>query len=573
MKKSNRPIFSSVITLLCLLRFGGSLAAAPLRANLGRTPIVAGEKAVISGQAVANARITVQITGPTSIAPGSATADAAGNYSLELGPFTAAGSYGLYVRAGIEQQLLVLEVQERATGSALTDAASQYTQALNRSVAAMESAVDRLTSEIGQFPRGDPDIARIERELPQLRASVVDLHRVVAQVVDLTPPLVFDLNEVQGVRPEARTEMTQFYGEEESQLRPAAEGLEQAGASMAAQNATDWCMRAVYAKQGIAALAAVVKILSGSVNRYVAGKLTSGAGATALEWFFGRFGEHMPDALRPLPETQASLIRNVQTGIAAVMPYAINPLAQPWATIATLAERAGNELLDAYMNRHCLTFRGRISGHVHVEALDRGIAFYGLDNDWTANATLTYAKPASDAPYPIKGFIDGRGKNFKADNRLYTIFPEALAAKLFLSTPPSMLSQAAAVFMGTLKGTIHGGKVSLNFERMQIDALDFLQAKMTAVVVPAGSQVPEVKTYNVPYQKAAFDVSRAFGPDGISLPITTELMPGGESHRRLQGTFSRNLSRGSADSMGARGTFTLKVDLCADCPASWEGEE
>ena len=573
MKRNQRLIRMAILAVLCVFAISRSLQAAPLRAALRTASIVVGEKAFLSGQAAGGARIMVQITGPASIPAGNATADAAGNYSLELGPFNAPGSYGLYVRAGIEQQLLVLEVQARTTSSALSGAADRYAQALNRSGAAMEGAVDRLTDEIGQFPPGDPDIARIERDIPQLRTRVAEVRRLVARIVDLTPPLVFDLNEVQGVRPDARNEMAQFYSEEESQLRPAAEGLEQVGANMAAQNASDWCMRAVYAKQGFTAVAAAVKILSGSMNRYLAGKLTSGAGASALDWFFGRFVGRMPDALHPLPETQASIIRNVQTGIAAAMPYVINPLAQPWALIITLTERGAAELLDAYMKRHCLTFRGRISGHVHVEALDKGIAFYGLDNDWTANATLSCAKPASDAPIPIQGFIDGRAKNFKADNRLYTIFPRALAAKLFHSTPPSMLSQAAALFTGTLKGTIHAGTVALNFERMQIDCVDFVQAKLTAVVVPFGSPVPEVKTYTVPYQKGAFDVSRAFSPEGISLPITTELTAGGESHRRIKGIFTRNLSRGSADTMGARGTFTLKIDLCADCPASWEGEE
>jgi len=567
-------IVMAILAVLCVFAISRSIQAAPLRAALRAASIVAGEKAFLSGQAAGGARIMVQVTGPASIPAVNATADAAGNYSLELGPFTAAGSYGLYVRAGSEQQLLVLEVQERASGSALTAAADQYAQALNRSVAAMEGAVDRLAGEIGQFPRGDPDIARIERDLPQLRASVADLQRLVTRVVDLTPPLVFSLNEVQGVRPEVRSEMTQFYGEEESQLRPAAEGLEQAGANLAAQSASDWCLRAIYAKQLFAAVSLLAKTVGKrSVSGYVAGKLSSGAGASALDWFAGRFMARLPDSLHPLPGTQASAIRNVQTGISAIMPFLINPLATPWASIVTLAERAANELLDAYMNRHCLTFRGRISGHVHVEALDKGIAFYGLDNDWTANATLTCAKPTSDAPYPLKGLIDGRAKNFKADNRLYTIFPRALAAKLFLSTPPSAPRQALALFIGSLKGTIRAGTIALNFERMQIDLLAGAQAKMTAVVVPFGSPAPEVKTYDVPYQNAAFDVSRAFGPEGISLPITSELMPGGESHRRVRGTFTRNLSKGSANTMGARGTFTLKVDLCADCPASWEGEE
>ena len=187
------------------------------------------------------------------------------------------------MRAGIEQQLLVLEVQERATGSALTAAANQYTQALNRSVAAMEGALDRFATEIGKFPRGDPNIARIERELPQLRTLFTEVHQAVAGVVDLTQPLVFDLNEVQGVRPSARTEMTQFFSEEESLLRPAAEGLENEKIDPDLQQTSDLCMLAVYEKYAISAVAALLKIYFGSVNRFLAVKLISGAGGSALE--------------------------------------------------------------------------------------------------------------------------------------------------------------------------------------------------------------------------------------------------------------------------------------------------
>jgi len=565
----HRASFILAPFLAAWIIFSGApvLPAAPLRAELRQATITVGQKAQLSGQAAAGARITVQVTGPAAVAPGNATADATGKFSLELGPFTAGGSYGLYVRAGIEQQLLVLEVREQATNAALTAASNAYTQTLERTASSMERALERLTRQVAQFPRGDSDIAKVERELPRLRTLYFEVHRVITGICTFTTPMVFDICEVQGIRAGVCTELTQFYTQQESVLRPAAEALDRESPEDEAQRTTDMCMRAVYAKAGFDALASVTKMLIGGVSGYILETLAANTGASALQWFSERFLEHLPNAARPLPATVEASIHTVHTDIEAAMPYVLEgEEANPWGSIISIIQGAVTMGLDGFMEHHCLTFQGRISGHVHVEARENGVPYYGLDNDWTANTTLTCARPTSDAPYPISGRVTGRFKNFKADNRLYILYPRALASKLFLVTPPSIIRQAAALFTGTLEGTVQAGNITLKFKSMQIDGLPGVESTLTAVVMPSGSPVPVVQNFKVSYQTGTYQLSRCFKNEGTSLPIETEI-EGSEMRRRIKGTVTHELTKGQA-----YGKFTLKVDLCSGCPSSWKAE-
>ena len=161
----------------------------------------------------------------------------------------------------------------------------------------------------------------------------------------------------------------------------------------------------------------------------------------------------------------------------------------------------------------------------------------------------------------------GRAKNFVADNRLYTLYPRVPSQKLFFSVPPPPWRQAAALFMGKLEGTIKANTIVLKFKAMSMDLVDGVKSQLAALVVPFGSPVPELKIFNLPYQSASWQLSRTFSRDGVSFPIVMEEAWSG-TQRRIKGTFSRDLSNENA-----RGTFTLKVDLCTNCPASWEGEE
>jgi hypothetical protein len=570
MKKNDLPIFVSAFAVLCLFIVGRSLPAAPLRAALRQATIAVGEKAVVSGQAAAGSRIAVQITGPASLPPGNATADAAGNYSLELGPFNAPGSYGLYVRAGIEQQLLVLEVQERMAAGALREAANRYTQALNRLTTAEERKLEKLAGLVGQFPPGDPDMSRVAGELPRLRTLFFDVHRVVDGVVGLTEPLVFDLCEVQGLQAGACTEMSRIYDDDARSMNTQADSLENDSLDEEARNASDWCLRAAYVKMGFSALAAVLKIKVGGLSHYILETLAAGRGAGALGWFQERFMEHMPNALRSLTETQEHRVHLAHTGIEAVMPYVLEgEHAHPWATLISIGEGTISGQIDGYLEHHCQTFRGRISGHVHIEVAEEPNArpFYGLDNDWTGQVTLSGSRPESNAAVPVSGSIIGRAKNFKASNWLYVLYGRDISQKAFTTDPPSIISQAGALFYASLEGSIHAGVLTIKHVKTTLDGVQWIKARLTATVIPSGSPVPVVKSYDVPFQNADFQLSRCFGKEGVSFPIEMEV-EGNDTRRRVKGTFSRDLTKG-----GARGTFTIKVDLCSGCPATWEGKE
>ena len=568
MKKSDRTIFLAAFALLCLSIAGQSLSAAPLRAALRATSIAVGEKAVVSGQSAPGGRITVQVTGPASIPPGNATANAAGNYSLELGPFTAPGSYGLYVRSGIEQQLLVLEVQERMAAGALREAANGYIQAVNRMKRAMQGSVDRLSAQLGQFPPGDPYISAAVRELPRLRTLFFEVYRVTDDIVNLTEPLVFDLCEVQGLQTEAVGEVGRFYNEGAQMLNPAAEALEGESREEAGSNASDWCQRMVTIKKGVFLLSSALKIHFGGFQHYLIETVAAGSGAGALSWFQEHFMERLPGGMRPLTETQEHNVHLAHMGIEAAIPFILEGgRAHLKPSIISICEGAISSRIDGWIEHHCQAFRGRISGHVHVEALENGNAFYAQDNDWTGQVTLVGSQPAGDAPVSVSGSIIGRAKNFKADNRLYVIYGKEVSQKVFFTIPPSPFRQAFALFYAKLEGTIRAGTLTIKHVSTTFDGVRNLEARLVAIVVPFGSPIPVLHKFDLPFQGANFQLSRCFGPAGVSFPIEM-VVEGAETLRRVRGTSSRNLSNA-----GARGTFKIKVDLCSSCPEGWQGEE
>jgi hypothetical protein len=570
MKKYDRLIPAFVFAIFSLFSIGRPLAAAQLRATLRLATIAVGEKAVASGQAAAGSRIAVQITGPASLPTGSATADAAGNFSLELGPFTAPGSYGLYVRAGIEQLLLVLEVRESGAAGPLREAANRYTQALNRLTTAEERKLEKLAGLVSQFPPGDPDMSRVAGELPRLRTLFFEVHRVVDGVVGLTEPLVFDLCEVQGLQAGACTEMSRIYDDDARSMNAQADALENDSLDEEARNASDWCLRAAHVKMGFSALVAVLKIKVGGLSHYILETLAAGHGAGALGWFQERFMERLPNALRSLNDVQEHRVHMAHTGIEAVMPYVLEgEHAHPWASLISIGEGTISGRIDGYLEHHCQTFRGRISGHVHIEVAEQpnGRPFYGLDNDWTGQVTLSGARQESNAAVPVSGSITGRAKNFKASNWLYVLYPQDISQKAFTTDPPSIISQARALFYASLEGSIHAGTLTIKHVKTPLDGVQGINARLTATVIPSGSPVPVVRSYEVPFQNADFQLSRCFGKEGVSFPIEMEF-DGNDTRRRVKGTFSRDLAKGSA-----RGTFTIKVDLCSSCPESWQGVE
>lgn len=562
-------------TRLCLLAASAfmmplcrPLAAAPLRAELRAATIGIGERAFLSGQAAAGGRVSVQITGPAPIAAGSATAGPGGAFALELGPFAVPGSYGLYVRCGIEQQLLVLEVRERMAGAELAEAARQYIQAMNRMKTAMQNSVDKLAARLGAFPAGDPDLGTAAREIPRLRTLFFEVYRITEQVVGLTEPMVFSLSEIEGVRPEARDGVGRFFRDGADILNPASEALENDGRDDGAANAQDWCTRVESIKKGLHLLASALKIYVGGYQHYIIETLAAGRGAGAVGWFQEHFMERLPSAWRPSNSAQEHNVHRVHTGIEMAMPYVLEgEHAHPWASLISLCESQISGRLDHYLEEHCVTFRGRISGHVHVEALENGNAFYAQDNDWTGQATLTGAKQTGDGPVRLAGSIIGRAKNFKAENRLYVIYGRNVEQKVFLTLPPLPHREAAALFYAKIEATLQAGTLTLRYLSTGFEGVRHVEAYLVAVVVPFGSPVPVVHKLNLPFQGAAFQLSRCFGKEGVGFPVEMEIV-GPDSRRRVRGARSHDLANA-----GARGTFKIKVDLCSNCPESWEGEE
>ncbi|MGB9004679.1 MAG: hypothetical protein WCB96_03045, partial [Candidatus Aminicenantales bacterium] len=238
----------------------------------------------------------------------------------------------------------------------------------------------------------------------------------------------------------------------------------------------------------------------------------------------------------------------------------------PWELIIEAIDLGVNWGLDYYMNTHCLTFSGKMSGHVHVEAVgETGVPYWAQDNDWEGNVTLTCAIPQTTAPVPVWGVIYGKGKNFRAKNMMASLYPRTLAFGQFLTSQPNRLLQALSFFCCWLEGSIGDGTINIRLKKAQVDRFNGLAATFATIIIPFTSPVPEVKTYEIEFQNAEWQLSRTLSREGYQHEITMEFVGWDQTRRRIKDQMTRELSK-----EGARGTFTLKIDLCAGCPPDWQ---
>ena len=258
------------------------------------------------------------------------------------------------------------------------------------------------------------------------------------------------------------------------------------------------------------------------------------------------------------PQSSAAQWREMKTKIENLVATG---QAASFGEAQRAVERAtGDRGLGGYASRQCVKYTGKMSGSTHVEALEKGQAFYGLRNNWTARVELAAAstvQPGQDAP--IRGVIRGEAQDFKVQNLLSTLYGGRPAKQiLYLQTDPPAEQQSGALFVAAVEGSIRGNQMTLKIRPGGVDYAGRVTGKIAAVVIPMASPVPLVQTYDLPFQGGNWQLMRALGPDGTTERPWTITVSGDK--RLVEASYPRTLS-----AAGARGNFTFKVKLCHGC--------
>jgi hypothetical protein len=284
----------------------------------------------------------------------------------------------------------------------------------------------------------------------------------------------------------------------------------------------------------------------GQVGRHLGGLRSMFELSTLEERVAGRSGAPEPES----PVSRWTIIQSLYGAAKSFMEGG------PWAAAKSVIEDAVDIAIDAYSQTHCLIFKGRMSGHTHVKALDQGRPMYGLDNDWEGDVQLMCAKPSGTEPVAFLGYLAGKAKSFKVTNSFRSLYEGRTGNFQFLTGLPSLAARLSAVFMVPLEGTVVGDRLAVKARRRGIDFDGRVIAKLAVVIIPTGSSVPLIQKYDTPYQAGWWPVTRALGEGGMStLSITMD-----GDKRTVKKEWSRDLSNA-----GAKGRFSLKVDLCAGC--------
>lgn len=540
------------------------LAAVNFQASLQSEVISVGFKAVVIGTASPGSRITVTVAGPAAVPPANGTAEASGRFTIQVGPFQAKGTYGLIVQAGTDRKSLVLEVKDQVAEGTVTREAEQYNRALNDACGALQNSLNSMERCIDSFPHNDPGISRS-------RAAVGRLHQHYQQQVEIITTIIRGNTEFASIAglPHFRyvwQDIAQFYSHGGAELRRGAQELTAVSDPNAILDTSDMCARALKTKAAFQVAKTLIEVMQDSLREFFGSKCTSLMAGGLTDGTLQGLNRINPAGRgTPLEEQHAIDLAQSFSEVTFTAILHAGRLS-PWDLIFEAIDLGVNWGLDYYMDSHCLTFSGKMSGHVHVEALgETGVPYWTQENDWEGDVTLTCAKPETTGPVPVWGIIAGKGKNFQMNNMMSTLYPKTLAFGQFLTTQPSKVRQALAFFCCWLEGTVFDSKISLRLGATKVDRFNGLAGTLTTIIIPFASPVPEVKTYEIEFQNAEWQLSRTFSRAGTEHPITWEFVGREESRRRIIDQLSRELT-----AQGARGVFTLKIDLCAGCPADWK---
>ncbi len=558
-------------TPLILLMGFLCLASIPARPGLQRGSLLAylesgtvvtGEKAIVTGSADAGKKITVTASGPKPLRAAETTAAVNRAFSVEIGPFEQAGTYALIVtaqregRAEIDRTVVFVEVIDPPPD---VDDSFQtaYGQALTAAEQALQTTLDNVEQSLAPVPEGEPAMRRAREGLRRLRTTYLEIHRIVLDFSARYARLRMALNAEPDLRPAVRADLIQFENNQASTLRERTENLLQLGRN-AANPWSDVCLGMAVAKTVMEAQKLLLDGMLDGLAEFLTNKAQVALGMTVVDWLGRAFLNMTPAGRHPLPAERERLYAEVKTGFEATLGYLTGG---PWAAAGKILEGVVDVALTEFSRAHCMVFSGQMSGHTHVEALEGGRPFYELDNDWEGSVDIMSAKPSGGEPVTFRGYLRGRGKNFTAVNSLIRLFPKAQAQLKDLTVNPGRIESLQAVFVTPLEGTIRGEEIAIKVNPGGLDFVGFVKAHMAIVIIPAASPIPIVQKYDIPYQGGNWQVNRAIGEKGMTLQkITTEYPSPGQVVRKVKADLIRELSNA-----GARGKFSMKIDLCSGC--------
>ncbi|MGE0865085.1 MAG: hypothetical protein AB7P34_14400 [Vicinamibacterales bacterium] len=524
--------------------------------RLDRVEISVGEPVGLQVTAPAGSSVGVTVTGPATVAPVTVVGTAAAQ-PVTLGPFTQPGTYTVTAASGAggDRRQGTATLRVTWSGGSEPVMTTRVGPAMSGATDALIDAINQSRTSVTRLPASEPTIAEAKAAMDVLQAQLADIRRratEAAATIDAYGALV---SQETNATQEAKDGFSRIAREINQVLEQQARQIAAFGRDAAAAPA-DPCLAAMTVAAALDGSRAAASAIQGAIRQF--GRERSTGAGDGAAW-----AQQHVTAGRPLrgegtPQSSAARWREMKAKIETLVATG---QAASFGEAQRAVERAtGDRGLGGYATRQCVKYTGEMSGSTHVEALDKGKAFYGQRNNWTARIELAAAssvQPGQEAP--IRGVIRGEGRDFKVQNLLSTLYAGRPAKYIeYLQSDPPAEQQSGALFVAAVEGSIRGNQMTLKIRPGGVDYAGRVTGKIAAVVIPLGSPVPLVQTYDLPFQGGNWQLMRAIGPDGVTERPWT-ITVGGDK-RLVEASYPRTLS-----ATGARGSFTFKVKLCHGC--------
>lgn len=523
--------------------------------RLARAEVQVGDTVAAEITAPAGAAVAIAVTGPSMIAPASATGTGA-TQAVTLGPFTQPGVFTVTASSGAgaarRQATATLQVTWAGGGPAVTGA--RVGPATARAADALIEAINASRTSLTRLPASQPTIAEAKAATDALLQQLAEIRRKATEAAATIDGYGALVEQETNATRDARDRFSQLAREINQVLEQQAQQIAAFGRDAAAAPA-DPCAAAMAIATALDGSRATMSAMQGTIRQF--GR-EHGGGGDGAAWARARVTAGRPLRGEGTPQSTEARWRETKAKIETLVATGQAPSFQEAERAVTRA--TGDRGLGGYTARECVKYTGEMSGSTHVEALDKGQPMYGLRNNWTARIELAAARtvqPGADAP--IRGVIRGEARDFKVQNLLRSLY-EGRPAKYieYLQSDPPPEQQSGALFVAAVEGSIRGNHMTLKIRPGGVDYAGRVTGKIAAVVIPLGSPVPIVQTFDLPFQGGNWQIIRAIGPDGVTerpLPITVS-----GDKRLVEASYPRSLS-----AQGARGSFTFKMKLCHGC--------
>lgn len=460
-----------------------------------------------------------------------------GEHTVRLGPFVTTGDFRVTASAAGHETAASLRVafpHEPAPAAAPSPANTAYADA----AAALIDAVEGVRTGVSRLPAREPTVSETKAAVDALLQQLAEIRRAATDTGAAFDAVRRQLDKDESASREAKDEFARLEREIQQNLAEQARHVREFGRD-AEQPPADACAAAMAVSAALQAARSTMNVMRRGVEDLQAGQARREAGASPVD----------AAAWRPIKAKIEDLVRTGQAGSYAEAERSIG-------------RATGSGGLGGYAGRQCDKFTGEWSGTTAVEALEKGQAFYGLHNDWTAQAEIAVARAVegqAGADRPLRGTVTGRASNFKIVNQLRTLYAGRPAQLIeYLTSEPSPAQQESATFVAAVEGFVRGNQMTLKVRPGGVDYSGRLTGKLAAVVIPMASPVPLVQTYDVAFQGGNWQLWRAVGPNGtVERPFTMTI---GGDKRLVRERYPRTLSTN-----GARGRFTIDIRLCSGC--------